>query len=157
MKYPTYSEFGGKTAQDIFGKSLLNQAVRKKVVLLESCIFLNNGNGTFTINKLPRMAQFAPVRDILADDFTRDWQTDLLLVGNHYAVRPSLGRYDASYGWCLAGSTDHQYTALKPVNSGFIVRGDARRLIRLKISGEEFIVAAVNDGDLQVFQPRKHR
>ncbi len=55
---------------------------------------------------LPSEAQFSPVRDILVRDVNKDGITDLVLVGNDYAVRPSYGRYDASYGWCLPGKQD---------------------------------------------------
>lgn len=64
-KYPHYSDFGGKTVGDIFGKKAIDQSTLKNAVLFESCLFLNNGNGTFEIRKLPVYAQFSPVRDIL--------------------------------------------------------------------------------------------
>ena len=52
-KFPNYSDFGGKTVLDIFGKNILDQSDVKKAVLFESCLFLNNGDGTFKIKKLP--------------------------------------------------------------------------------------------------------
>ena len=64
-KYPNYSDFGGKTVMDIFGKSILDKSVKKEAVMFESCIFLNNGDGTFKTEKLPVEAQFSPVRDIM--------------------------------------------------------------------------------------------
>ena len=102
-KYPHYSDFGGKTVKDIFDKKAVQQSTLKKAVLFESSIFLNNGKGAFTRVSLPTEAQFSPVRDIMVRDFNKDGIMDLALVGNDYAVRPSYGRYDASYGWCLLG------------------------------------------------------
>ncbi len=150
--YPRYSDFGGKTARDIFGKNILEQATLKKAVLFESCVFLNNGNGAFSISKLPTPVQFSPVRHILVEDANRDNIADLIVIGNHYAVRPSLGRYDASYGWCLLGSADHKYTALMPLESGYIAKGDGRRILPVEVSGKKYIVTAVNNGELQVFK-----
>ena len=150
--YPRYSDFGGKTARDIFGKNILEKATLKKAVLFESCVFLNNGDGTFTTSKLPTAAQFSPVRDILAEDLNRDGNSDLIVTGNHYAVRPSLGRYDASYGWCLLGSADHKYSSLMPLESGYIAKGDGRRIVPVEVSGKKYIVTAVNNGELQVFK-----
>jgi hypothetical protein len=150
--YPRYSDFGGKTARDIFGKNILEKATLKKAVLFESCVFLNNGDGTFTTSKLPTAAQFSPVRDILAEDLNRDGNSDLIVTGNHYAVRPSLGRYDASYGWCLLGSADHRYSSLMPLESGYIAKGDGRRIVPVEVSGKKYIVTAVNNGELQVFK-----
>jgi hypothetical protein len=154
-KYPNYSDFGGKTAKDIFGKNKLDQSILKKAVLFESCLFLNNGNGTFITFKLPIEAQFSPVRDILVRDIDKDGKPDLILAGNNYAVRPSYGRYDASYGWCLMGDTGHRYNTLMPVESGLKIIGDARRIHLIKVLGKQYLVAVVNDGDLQIFRSLK--
>ncbi|MEN8116044.1 MAG: VCBS repeat-containing protein [Bacteroidota bacterium] len=150
-KYPSYSDFGEKTAKDIFGIKQLDQSIIKKAVLLESCVFLNNGDGTFIINKLPKEAQFSSVRDIFVDDFNCDSVSDILLIGNNYSVRPSFGRYDASYGWCLLGSSEGKYNALTPVKSGFRVNGDARKTDTININGKQFWVTVVNNGKLQIF------
>lgn len=154
-KYPNYSDFGGKTMKDLFGRSSLDQSVIKKAVLFASCVFLNNGDGTFTIYQLPVFAQFSPVRDILTSDVNHDGTTDLLLVGNNYAVRPSYGRYDASYGWCLLGEPGHAYHTLMPPESGFAVKGDARRICPIEIAGEQYVVVGVNNRELQVFRVLK--
>jgi hypothetical protein len=151
-KFTSYSDFGGKTTKDIFGKKALNQSVLKSAVLFESCLFLNNGNGTFKIKKLPVITQVSPVRDILVRDFDLDGKMDLVLVGNEYSIRPSMGRYDASYGWCLLGDTSQGYKPLMPVISGLIIKGDARRIIPIDVSGKHYLVASVNDGNLQIFE-----
>ncbi|NOY36122.1 MAG: VCBS repeat-containing protein [Chlorobi bacterium] len=151
-KYPDYADFGGKTAKDIFGEKTLNQSVLKKAVLFESCIFLNNGKGVFEIKKLPIMAQFSPVRDILVRDFDLDGNTDIVLVGNDYPVRPSIGRYDASYGWCLLGDHHQRYHVLMPVESGLEIKGDARRILPIEIHGNACLVVAVNNGELNIFR-----
>ena len=141
-KYPNYSDFGEKTAQDIFGKEKLDQSIYKSAVLFESCIFLNNGDGKFEIQKLPATAQFSPVRDILIHDFNADGISDLVLVGNNYSVRPSYGRYDASYGWCFLGEAGSRYKALMPVESGLRINGDARRIHPIEVSGKQYLVAS---------------
>jgi hypothetical protein len=151
-KYPRYSDFGGKTIKEIFGKNAIDQSIVKRTVLFESCVFLNNGNGIFKIDKLPTLAQFSPVRDIMASDINNDGKQDLILVGNDYAVRPSYGRYDASYGWCLLGDTSNIYKPLIPGASGLKIVGDARKIVQIDIKGKHYLVAAVNNGDLQVFQ-----
>ena len=151
-KYPNYSDFGGKTPKDIFVKNTLDKSILKNAVLFESCLFLNNGDGTFKINKLPTVAQFSPVRDIIVRDFDMDGKTDIVLAGNNYSVRPSYGRYDASYGWCLAGDTGHLFNPIMPVESGLKIKGDARRILPIEVLGKQYLVAAVNDGNLQIFK-----
>jgi hypothetical protein len=151
-KFPNYSDFGGKTAKDIFGWEALKRSVKKSAVLFESCLFLNNGDGTFKIQRLPVEAQFSPVRDILTRDLDRDSKTDLVLVGNDYTAKPSYGRHDASYGWCLMNDTANRYSALMPPESGLSITGDARRILPIEVSGKIYLVAAVNNGDLQIFE-----
>jgi enediyne biosynthesis protein E4 len=151
-KYPRYSDFGGKTVGDIFGRSAIEKSIVKKAELFESCILQNKGDGTFRIIKLPTEAQFSQVRSILTGDFNNDGISDIVIAGNNYAVRPSYGRYDASFGWCLLGNTNHEYTVLMPVSSGLRINGDARKIVPIDIAGKHYLLAAVNNGDLQVFQ-----
>lgn len=64
-KYTRYSDFGGKTIEEIFGIRTLQSCLHKSAVSLESCIFINEGNGKFRRLELPGEAQFSPVRGIL--------------------------------------------------------------------------------------------
>jgi hypothetical protein len=45
----------------------------------------------------------------------------------------------------------NEFRALMPVKSGLRINGDARRILPIEITGKHFLVAAVNDGDLQAF------
>ena len=151
-KYPEYSDFAGKTAKDIFGLKTLKRSILLSVVMSGSSIFLNEGNGTFKMVSLPVEAQFAPVRDILVQDFNRDDKMDIVAVGNDYTVRPSMGRYDASYGWYLSGNEGPGFKALMPVQSGLTVNGDARKILPVIIQGKSCLVAAVNNENLLIFE-----
>jgi len=154
-KFPNYSDFGGKTAKELFGKKAINRSIKKTAVTFESSIFLNNGDGTFKIIKLPVTAQFSPVRDILATDIDNNGTPDLMLVGNDYTAKPNFGRYDASYGWCMLGDNDGKFKSLFPKESGFKVAGDARKIRIINVAGKEYIAVAVNGGDLQIFRKMK--
>jgi len=150
--FPNYSDFGGKPVEEIFGRHILDQSIKRKAELFESCLFVNNGDGTFSMVKLPVEAQFSPVRTIMVDDFNNDGINDIAVAGNMYNVRPSYGRYDASYGWCLLGAKDYLFKPLIPSASGLIIKGDARRIIKIEISGKRYLIAAINDEALQVFE-----
>jgi hypothetical protein len=39
-----------------------------------------------------------------------------------------------------------------PIASGFKIDGDARKMVIIKVSGKQYLVVAVNDGNLQLFQ-----
>lgn len=154
-RFPDYSDFGGKTIRDIFGDEAINKSAVKKAVMSESCIFLNNGNGTFKIRKLPTEAQFSPVRDIIVSDINLDGYFDIILAGNDYAVSPDYGRYDASYGWYLPGQQNGEFKTVMPVMSGLAIKGDARKLRTLRISGSDYIISAINNSEPQIFRIKK--
>jgi len=151
-KYPNYSDFAGKTVVDLFGKEKIGKSIVKKAVLFESCLFENNGDGTFSTKKLPVTVQFSPVNDILCGDFDSDGNADLLLAGNNYQERPSLGRQDASFGWCFAGNKSHELKTLTPVQSGFEVNGASRKILGIKIAGKQHFIVGINNRELQTFR-----
>lgn len=151
-KYPNYSDFAGKTVVDLLGEEKIGNSNVKKAVLFESCLFVNNGDGTFSTKKLPVASQFSTINDILSEDFNSDGNPDLLLVGNNYQERPSLGRQDASFGWCMMGNNNREFKTLTPVQSGFKVKGDSRKIIGIQIAGKRHLVIGVNNSELQTFQ-----
>ncbi len=117
-----------------------------------SCYFENVGNGKFAKHVLPMEAQFAPVNAIVCDDFDKDGLEDLLLAGNDYQTEVVTGRYDASYGCFLKGSNKKTFTAVPPVRSGFILKGDVKDMKQLRLAnGKKIILAAVNNDSLHVF------
>ena len=154
-KFPDYSDFGGKTVKEIFGNDIIDRSTVKRAVLQESCMFINNGDGTFQTKPLPVEAQFSPIRGILIQDFNQDSIRDIVLAGNNYQVHPSIGRYDASYGWCLLGNSVPDFKALMPVQSGLIIKGDSRKLLTMRISGKEYLIAAINNSNLKAFLVNK--
>jgi len=150
--FPSYSDFGAKTVEEIFGRHILDQSTKRKAELFESCLFINNGNGTFSTVKLPLEAQFSTVRTVIVDDFNNDGINDIAVAGNLYSVRPTYGRYDASYGWCLLGAEDYRFKSLMPSAGGMIIKGDARKIIKIGVAGKRYLIAAINDETLQVFE-----
>jgi hypothetical protein len=118
-----------------------------------SCYFENTGNGKFVKHPLPVEAQFAPVNAIICDDMNNDGIKDLLLAGNEYQTDVMTGRYDASYGCFLRGSTDKKFTSVPPSLSGFILNGDVKDLSLIRLSdGTKIVLAAVNNDSLRVFR-----
>ena len=102
-KYVNYSQYKGQTIKDLFTEKELEGSIVHEVTMLESVILLNNGEGFFNIKPLPKESQFSPIYAIIASDFDKDGNIDLILGGNLYNVKPEIGRYDASYGQFLKG------------------------------------------------------
>ena len=149
-KFPNYSNFGGQAVTSVFDLALLKRSIKKKAILFESCLFVNNGRGFFEIKKLPREAQFSPVRDMLSGDFNLDGLPDLILCGNNYQVRPSLGRQDASYGWYLQGMGENKFYSQPIARSGLKIKGDSRKILLLESDGKQHFIVGVNNEKLQL-------
>jgi hypothetical protein len=66
-----------------------------------------------------------------------------------------IGRYDASAGLLLAGNGKGGFLPVPAGLSGLHISGDARSTAILKIKGRSCLLAAVNNGPVQVFQWNK--
>ena len=156
-RFPLYKDFAGKRIDE-----LLSETDRRGATVLEAYDFatsvaLNRGDGTFSLQPLPREAQLSTVNAILAGDLDGDGRTDLLLAGNDYGVPPVFGRYDASYGLLLrgtpAGAGTRLFESVNTVESGLVLEGQVRHIRALRrAAGGRLVVAARNDDALQVLQ-----
>jgi hypothetical protein len=149
-RYPNYAAFAGEHAQDIFGSEKLGQSYKREAVLFESTLFVNNGDLTFLAISLPVEAQFSSVRDMEAGDFNLDGLTDLILCGNNYQGRPSLGRQDASYGLYLQGAGGNIFLAQPIAGSGLKIHGDSRNIALLESGEKQYFAVGINDDELQL-------
>jgi hypothetical protein len=150
-RYPTYKDFGGARVEDIFPGSDLKKAQVREAFTFSSAIARNNGNGTFTLQRLPPEAQFAPVYASVAEDFDGDGKTDLLVAGNLYGVMPTFGRYDASYSQLLRGTGNGRFAAVELEKSGVVIDGEVRHMKPLRgAKGARLIAIARNNDRLEI-------
>ena len=151
-----YKDYAYATFDDIFKRKAKDNILQLYCDETRSCYFENLGNGKFIKHVLPMEAQFSPVNAIICDDFDNDGFKDLLLAGNEYQAEVITGRYDASYGCFLRGSSKKIFTPVSPVQSGFIVKGDVKDLALIRLSdNEKIVLAAVNNDTLLVFRIEK--
>jgi hypothetical protein len=157
-RFPGYGDLAGKTIQKIMGDRLQDDVEVKKAVVLESSYFENRGDGSFQKHSLPVEAQFAPIFAINSYDYDGDGLTDLLLGGNQFDVKPSMGgRYDASYGWFLKGTEDGTFKVSNPMQNGFVVQGEIKDIQVLETNGDQVMIAvARNNDDLLLFMAQKN-
>lgn len=152
-KFLKHVDYAGKTIEEVFDKDQLELAVVKQAYQLQSCKFINKGDGKFLMQPLPTEAQLAPVYSILADDFDNDGWVDILLAGNFCGLKPEIGRYDANYGTFYKGEPNNELVYQSPRNSGFFYKGEARSLISISTAThKELIFLARNNDSLLVFE-----
>lgn len=155
-KFLLYKDYADATYDDFFSGTSKDNMLKLECDETQSCWFENVGNGKFIQHTLPMEAQFAPVNAIICDDIDGDGYKDLLLAGNDYQSDVITGRYDASYGCFLKGSSKKAFTSVPPVQSGFIIKGDVKNMALIKLSnGEKLILAAVNNDSMRVFKIKK--
>ena len=151
-KFPTYKAFAAASLADIFGADRLAGVKRLAATELASGVFVQQADGSFKFEPLPREAQLAPVNAIVARDLDGDAQLDLLLVGNHFGPEPTTGRFDGSLGLVLKGDGKGAFTALLPAAAGVIVPGEARAAVALPGDKGPRLVVATNQGPLLLFE-----
>ena len=152
-KFLHFSDYAGKTIEDVFTPEQLQHASVLTVDQSQTSVYINDGKGNFTAHPLPLRAQLSPVFGILTTDINQDGITDLFLAGNFFGLEPQMGRFDASYGTTLLGDAQHQFNYISPVESGLFVKGEVRDIANIKTArGENYIVVAVNNDKLYLFK-----
>lgn len=151
-KFPTYKAFGNATLRDIYGNDL-DSALHYQATTLASTVFLNDGKGKFTMQRLPEMAQLSAINGILIQDFSGDGKKDLLVAGNLHTTEVETSRADASVGLLLQGNGKGGFIPIAPWTSGFFAPGDIKDLALIpRPNTSSLIVATVNDGPLKVWE-----
>ncbi|HZI53300.1 MAG TPA: VCBS repeat-containing protein, partial [Chitinophagaceae bacterium] len=149
-KYLKYEDYKEQTIGDIFSGEELSKAIRLDAYTMQSSVFINNGNGTFSGKGLPTEAQLSPMYGIAADDYDGDGNIDILLAGNFYESKPEVGIYDASYGILLKGDGKGTFTAMPAQQSGINIRGAVRDITMIGTGKKKIILVAINDGAVRI-------
>ena len=156
-KFPTFADYSRATVQDIFPPENLRSAMRLEANELSSGIFLQQRDGTFVFQPLPREAQIAPINGFVFRDLDGDGYPDLFCVGNNFGPEPSTGRFDGGLGLLLKGDGRGGFTPVLPAASGLIVPGDARAAAAVALpgqSGPPAIAVTQCNGPVLLFSPR---
>jgi hypothetical protein len=152
-KFVKYRDYADATVESIFSKNKVNAAKQYYCYQLSSCLLINKGDNSFTVQPLPVEAQFSKVYGILVKDFDKDGVKDIFLAGNFYPYRVQLGRCDASLGVLMKGKSNNVYEAVPQSKSGLYVDGEVRRIVSLKNEKKQsLIVVAKNNGNIQIIK-----
>ena len=150
-KYLKYADYKEQTIEDIFSPEQLSKAVKLEAYRMQSSVFINNKNGTFTGRALPTEAQLSSMYGIAAEDFDKDGNIDILMGGNFYESKPEVGIYDGSYGVLLKGDGQGNFRAMPAQQSGISIRGAVRDLIVMRTGKKRIILVAENNNAIRIF------
>ena len=146
------SEYAAKTVQGLFSEEVLGQSIVKEVNTSSSVIAINDGQGNFTIKKLPQRVQLSCVCDISCTDINKDGHLDLIMGGNNFEFKPQYSQLDASLGHVLLGDGAMNFEWQPYTDSGFAIKEEIKHLKTFRdADGNRFVVAAINDTKPRVF------
>jgi hypothetical protein len=155
-RFLTYQKFAGMPFDQVFTPQEMDSSMKYSANNFSSSFIRNNGNGTFTMEPLPAMAQYSAINGMVADDFDGDGNLDICMNTNDYGTVPSYGRYDALDGLVLRGDGKGGFTPLSIAQSGIFIPGNGKALVRLRSADGKYLLAASqNKGPVTLFELNK--
>jgi hypothetical protein len=140
-----HSDYAKKSIQELFKPKALAKAVVKEFNYPSSCIAMNNGNGNFSVQKLPYQAQLSSLNVIHCTDLNKDSFMDILTGNNVSGFPPQLEKLDASFGDVFMNNGKGQFTWIGPEQSGLNIVGEVRDIAPLKGSNSGSILFLRNN------------
>lgn len=152
-KFINFHQFSTTDFTSMFPKDAIQKAYKKKVTTSTSGVLINLGNGKLEFSPLPRLAQSAPIQDIIASDFNHDGTIDLLVTQNDYSPQNMHGRMDGGISMILKGNGDGTFEPVPAIDSGIAVEGDVRQAALIDLNGDhkEDIVFGIPEDSLRIF------
>ena len=146
-----YADYSNKTFESLFSTEMRNKTLSYEADYLQTAILWNNA-GQFVLQALPVEAQFSPTFGIVADDLDEDGKIDIWLGGNFYALKPQVGRHNASRGVFLKNVGNQSFAYIAPAKAGINVAGEVRDATVIQAKGRKQLLVARNNASLLVFK-----
>lgn len=165
-QFKTYYDFASASLKDIYGDRL-NNALKLKASELRSGIWLNQLAQSkktkqsqktkqklhFIWQPLPWEAQLAPVNAIVAGDFNKNGNIELILAQNHSTNWLETGPWNGATGCHIEWKNKKPYTIFAK-KSGITMPNDTKSLLKIDTNqdGKMDILAGQNNAALLHFQ-----
>lgn len=141
-----YVDFANKSIQQLFSADVISKCEVKQFNYASSCIAFNDGNGKFTIKKMPYQVQLSCVNAVLCTDLNNDGKVDIVLGGNQFDFLPQFSRLDASYGHVLLNTGKAEFEWIGAEQSGINIPGEIKDIIEIPAKGSRnFLFLQNND------------
>ncbi|WP_144606864.1 VCBS repeat-containing protein [Algoriphagus algorifonticola] len=149
----TYAAYQNKTMEELFPAQILSKSLNLEVDILQTSLWINDGNGKFKLQELPVEVQQAPIYTSL---FFQDSKSNdfIILAGNQSRNKPEMGSNLGSYGWLLSYSKNDTWKVSLPEESGLVLPGESRDLHRIIIDNKPYIIAVRNNDEPILFEIR---
>jgi hypothetical protein len=145
-KFVYYADYAKMTMNDIFGQQLVDEAKKFDLDVLESQLYLNNGNGFESI-VLPIEIQYSSV--FAANVMNTNNSNLLILGGNNYNIKPQYGREDASRGWLFDYKVVEGKIEFEKIVNSLQIEGEIRDV---EILNDTTICIGINDEKIKCIE-----
>ncbi|WP_339865937.1 VCBS repeat-containing protein [uncultured Algoriphagus sp.] len=157
-KFERYKLYALSTESSLFTDKEKEEALILTGNYDKTAYIENLGNGKFEVKRLPTLAQIAPVNGLTSEDVNGDGYLDVVMIGNDYGNEIFVGRLDAHLGLVLLGDGKGEFTPMSSQESGFVVPGDGKALVKLaSAQGEQLLIASQNRGKLLMFEHKNNQ
>ena len=145
-----YEDYANQTYESLFPPEVRQKSIPYEAKELRSSIIWND-DGQFSLEALPVEAQVAPVYGIAISDLDNNGHADIWMGGNFYALKPQVGRQDASRGLLLSGSGSRRFTPVAAAAAGIQVEGEVRDALVIDGPKGRQLLIARNNLPMQAF------
>jgi len=150
--FPTYTDYAGKTLQEVFPVDENTDFIQKEITELASVVYINEGNGSYKKQELPKQVQTSPLLTSLIYDLNSDGILDLITAGNFYGVKPLLGQYDAGVGTVVLSKKNASFQTVPNKTHGLFLDKEIRNMAVISVGIKDVLVATVNHGTTVFFE-----
>jgi len=151
QKFLNFHQFSMTPLTSMFSEDAVRKAYLVRATQAASGVLLNKGDLKFEFNPLPKLAQAAPINDVVITDLNGDEVPDLVVAQNDFSPQRMHGRMDGGLGMVLLGRGDGSLDCVNADQSGVVVSGDMRRVesVDLDGDGKEDLVFGGRSGNLK--------
>ncbi|MBC7947449.1 MAG: VCBS repeat-containing protein [Chitinophagaceae bacterium] len=150
-----HSDYASKSIHELFDSEILKNSDQLYFNYCSSVVAINNGNGRFSVQKLPMMVQLSSLNAIALTEVNADGKVDIIGGGNMFSFPPQFGRLDASCGHVLLNKGDGSFDWIESMRSGMNVKGSIRDIKKIEQKGQKYILAAQNNDKPVMFRLKK--
>ena len=140
-----HKDFAERSIGELFPNGQLDSALLRTFNYPSSIIAVNEGDGKFSVHKLPALTQMSSANAIRSLDINKDGHPDLLIGGNEYGFLPQFGRLDSSPGQILLNDGKGNFTCIPSARSGLDLDGQVRDIAIIPGANNMYLLFLIND------------
>ena len=152
-KFSTFHKFASSSLSEIYSPSNLSGALVCEVNELSSGVLINDGQGQLEFKPLPNEVQNSPIFGIDFNDVNGDGHLDVYVVQNFSTPQFETPPFRGGLSQLMLGDGKGNFEVISASESGLIVRGDGRGLVKTDLNGDGHpdYVISINNGELLSF------